>query len=131
MTDQQTFQVSQGLQVLRPRSGNAYPIPCEEWSLLKGKISEFTTEPWLFHTLGSLLLGAALSVLISILSGTYQLPAQQRAQDLAWAAFAVCGVCGVLCLIFAHKERGAHRERASDVVAQMDLIEKRYETGAS
>ena len=40
---------------------------------------------------------------------------------------AATGVCGVLCLYFAHKERGVERTRARDIVTQMELIERRYE----
>ena len=131
MSDQGTFQVSQGLEVLRPRSGKAYPIPCEEWMHLKTKISKLSSEPWFFHTVGSLLLGAALTTYVSILLGTFSLPAQQRTLDIAWSVVAATTISGLFCLLFAHKERGAQRERASEVVAQMDLIEKRYEHPSS
>lgn len=127
MTDEVPFQLSQGFEVLRPKSSRAYPIPCNEWNLLKGKIKKLTTEPWLFHTLGSLFIGAALSTLVAILIGTFQLPAQQRQLDIAWAVVVVTLICGIVSLFFAHKERGVFRERANDVVAQMDLIETRYE----
>ncbi len=121
------YQLSQGLDVLRPKSGEAYPIPCDEWTILKGKIKKLTSEPWLFHSLGFLFLGAALSTFVAILLNTFQLPAQQRALDIAWAVVAVTVICGCTCLYFAKKEREIDRERASDVVAQMELIEKRYE----
>ena len=127
MTDDVAYQISQGLDVLRPKSGQAYPIPCDEWSLLKGRNAKLTSEPWLFHSLGFVLLGAALSSFVTILLGTFQLPAQQRALDIAWAVVAVTLICGIACLFFANKERGVHRDRAKDVVAHMDLIEKRYE----
>ncbi len=127
MTDQSTFQLSQGLDVLSPRSGKAYPIPCDEWNILKDKIGRLTSEPWLFHGIGFLLLGAALSALVSIFLGAFDIPNDQRRLDLAWSVFAVTAISGMACLFFAHKERGTHRERATDIVAQMDLIEKRFE----
>jgi Na+/melibiose symporter-like transporter len=127
MSNDVSIQMSQGLEVLRPKSGKAYPIPCDEWRLLKNKIEKLTSEPWLFHSIGFVLFGAALSTFVTILLGTFQLPAQQRALDLAWAFVAVTLICGVACLFFANKERTVHRERANDVVAQMELIETRYE----
>lgn len=128
MTDQGGgFQVSQGFEVLPPKSGKAYPIPCEEWVHLKNKISKLTSEPWFFHTIGSILLGASLTTYLSIVLGTFSLPAQQRTLDIAWGVVAVTGVSGVFALLFAHKERGAQRERAGEVVAEMELIERRYE----
>ena len=125
------YQLSQGLEVLRPKSGEAYPIPCDEWTILKDKIKKMTSEPWLFRSLGFLFLGAALSTFVTILIGTFQLPEKQRVLDIAWAVVVVTVVCGCACLCFAWKEREISRERASDVVAQMDLIEKRYERSSS
>jgi hypothetical protein len=131
MTEQTTIQMSQGLEILRPRSDQAYPIPCEEWILLKTKISRMTAEPWFFHTVGSVLIGAAASTWIAILVGTFSAPAQHDALVIAWAVVATTTLAGVLCLFFAHEQRKADRERASDVVAQMVLIEKRYERALS
>lgn len=127
MNAQTDFTMSQGLVVLPPKNDHAFPIPCEEWAILKGKIGKLSAEPWFFHTLGSLLLGAALSILIAILLGSFSPSEQQRAYDLAWMAFAVTLVCGSVCLLFAQKERTIHRERATDVVAQMELIEMRFD----
>lgn len=127
MSGQADFTMSQGFVVLPPKNDHAYPIPCEEWALLKSRITKLSAEPWLFHTLGSLLLGAALSLFIAILLGSFASVEQQRALDLAWMGLAVTLVCGTVCLIFAQKERTSHRERATDVVAQMDLIEMRFD----
>jgi hypothetical protein len=127
MTDQGTFQISQGLEVLRPRSGRAYPIPCNEWEALKSRISKLTSEPWFFQMAGSLFLGSAITVFIAIFLDTYSCPEQQRALYTAWGVVAATTLSGSLCLLFAHRERGAQRERATDVVAQMDLIEERFD----
>lgn len=127
MTDEAPFQMSQGLEVLRPKSGQAYPIPLHEWSVLKGKIKKITREPWGFHTMGSLLTGAGLSTLVGTWIGTFQVGAQQRQLDLGWVVAIAMLICGVLCFVFAHRERGVFRERANEVVAQMDLIETRYD----
>jgi hypothetical protein len=122
-----SIQMTQGLEVIHPKSAKAYPIPCDEWQMLKNKIKKLTSEPWLFQRLGFLLLGGALSTFVTILLGTLQLPAQQHARDIAWAVVAVTFICGMACLYFAYKEGAVHRDRANDVVAQMELIETRYE----
>lgn len=127
MSEQGSFQMSHGLEVLKPRSDQAYPIPCEEWTILKRKISQLSSEPWFFHTMGSLLLGAAASTLISVMLGSYS----STALVIAWAVVATTGLAGLLCLLFANKERSVQRERASDILAQMDIIEKRYERSSS
>ena len=127
MTADSPYQVSQGYEVLPPKSGKAYPIPCDEWEFLKKKISNATHEPWLFHTLGAALVGMSLSALLPIVADTFQLPAQQRAHDITWLVFVASAICGAACLYFAHKERETHRDRATDVAAQMQLIQQRYE----
>lgn len=124
MTAPAPFQMSQGFVVLPPKSGNAYPIPVDEWNVLKGKCEEMTNEPWFFHSLGFLLLGACGTTLTSILLGTYPAPPQSY---MAWSMVFVTGVCGVLCLYFAYKERGVQRTRATDIVTQMEIIERRFE----
>lgn len=130
MSDNSTFHVSQGLDVLTPRSGEAFPILCDEWDVLKKRIGSLSSEPWFFHTVGSVLIGACISTFVAILLGTFAASAQQTARVIAWAVVAVSLISGALCLMFADKERAVQRVRASDVVTQMDLIEKRFERRA-
>lgn len=127
MSDNGAYHMSQGLDVLRPKSGPAFPVPCGEWDALKEQLGRLTREPWFFHTVGSTLVGAALSTLITILLGTFKEDSQAQARIGAWAVVAVTGVCGVLSLMFAHREASVSRQRASDIVTQMELIEKRFE----
>ena len=130
MIDTTTFHVSQGLDILTPRSGEAFPIPCDEWDVLKDRVRTLSTEPWFFHTVGSVLVGACLSTFVSILLGTFAAPNQETSRVVAWAVGAVTLISGALCLFFADKERAVQRVRASDIVTQMELIEKRFERRA-
>ncbi|MGB5853410.1 MAG: hypothetical protein WBG85_14085 [Rhodanobacter sp.] len=127
MTDG-SFQMSQGYEVLPPRSSKAYPIPCDEWDLLKNKISKATNEPWFFHTLGSALVGMALSALLPIVTNAFKLPEQQQSLNITWLVLICAGAIGIACLYFAHRQRGMNRERAADVAAQMQVIEQRYQS---
>ena len=127
MTENVAIQMSQGFEILPPRAGQAYPIPCDEWASLKERLSRSAFEPWFYHTIGSVFIGVAASTFISILLGVYESPAQHSYLPTAWAVVATSSIVGFLCLIFAHQQRLAARERAGDVIAQMDLIEKRYE----
>lgn len=121
------LKLSQGLEILRPKSDKAFPIPCNEWDVLKDKIGAITTEPWFFHTSGSTLIGAALATLISIWTGAVSATSDKNALVIAWAVTLVCALVGVVCLLFAHTERKAHRTKAGDVITQMTLIEQRFE----
>lgn len=118
--------MSQGFEVLAPQSGKAYPIPCNEWDVLKSNIRELTFEPQLFHTAGVTLLGAGLSTLITIWTGAIS-TTLKNAEVIAWSVVAVCLVCGAACCLLALRERKLHRNRAGEVVTQMTLIEQRFE----
>jgi hypothetical protein len=121
--DAGTIKMSQGFEVLQPRSSQAYPIPCDEWEFLKTKISAMSGAPWFYQTFGSALVGAALSTTLALLFANLN-PTQQI---IAWSAVAVAGLCGGTTLFFAHQQKGIRLVQASDVLTQMEIIEKRYE----
>ena len=118
-----TIKMSQGLDVLQPRSGEAYPIPCEEWEFLKSKIRLMSDSPWFYQTVGSALIGAAISTALALLFATLS----EKQQIIAWAAVVVTAVCGSLALLFAQQQKKVRQVQASDVLIQMEIIEKRYE----
>lgn len=122
-----SIKMSHGFEVLKPRGGKAFPIPCNEWDVLKTQIETLTAEPWLFHTTGSLLLGAALATVISIWTGAISTATVPNANVIAWAVVAVCTFTGLSALYFSHKERELHRVKAQAVLTNMRLIEDRFE----
>ncbi len=121
------FNLSQGLEILRPKADKALPVPCNEWDFLKEKIRTLIVEPWFFQSAGSIFIGAALGTLISVMTGTVSNHSEPYAIMIAWAIIIVCITAGAICLLFAHKERQVHRIRANDILMQMDLIEQRFE----
>lgn len=128
MNNTTPLKLSQGFEVLRPKSDKAFPVPCNEWDVLRSQIEELTTEPWLFHSAGFLLLGAALATVTAVLTGGVNpTAATPNAVVIAWAVTAVCAITGLACVYFAHKERGVHRAKASAVATQMKLIEERFD----
>ncbi len=127
MSDTGSFQIAQGYNVIPPRSGAAYPIPCSEWDRLKSQISAIKTSFDWYHTIGSILIGAAISTLISILCGAFPSPASApHPKIIAWAVVAVTGISGGACLYFAHECKIISSKLAREVVAQMELIESRF-----
>lgn len=121
------LRVSHGFDVLQPRSGPAYPIPCDEWELLKGKLRLISTAPWFYQTIGSALIGAAISTAPTAL--IVQMTSTQTI--IAWAWAAVTFISGALSLSFAHQQRKVNHAQASDVLLQMEIIEKRYDRVSS
>ena len=47
------YQMSQGYEVLPPKSGKAYPILCDDWENLKSKLTSVSSEPWFFKMLAA------------------------------------------------------------------------------
>ncbi len=120
------FHISQGYDILQPVSGEAYPIPCDEWDFLKRKLGVASSSPWLFDVVGSVLLGSCLTTLITIIVGALPTDPQSRAPIIAWAVVAVTLICGLTCLFFAQQQRQVRSVQAGDVLTQMELIERRY-----
>jgi hypothetical protein len=119
--------MSQGLEVLPPKSDKAYPIPCKEWDSIKARVQRLTDEPFVFQTIGAALLGASLSTMTSVFTGSISGTNIERTTALAWAIIGTTGLVGIACLAFAKKERVSRRERAADIVEQMRLIEARFD----
>jgi hypothetical protein len=120
--------VSQGFDVLQPKSGKAYPVPCDEWQFLKEKLSTAKYPPWIAQALASLLFGASLTTLMSILLGDVASSNSGIYKVIAWAAFATTGIIGIAFLFFAIAQYRIKRTQVSEVIRQMELIEARFET---
>jgi hypothetical protein len=123
----QGFQISQGFFVAQPKSCNALPIPITDWSNLKSAIKRLDTESSWFKDSGLLLIGAGISTLITIFTGTFAIDRAAKYLPVAWSAAIIALVVGFCCLLFAWKFKKIVRARADDVVVQMEQIEQRYE----
>lgn len=121
----QSFQITQGYEVLKPKSGKAYPVPCDEWDFLKEKIDDVSFTNDKFNDGGWMLLGVTLSTFGSILLGAYD---TVNTSVIAWAIVVVTFVLGISCLFFATKIKKEKKTQASEIARQMEIIEKRYQT---
>ena len=130
MTAEPSFRMTQGYDVLAPRSSEAYPIPCDEWEFLKDKLKQLAEGPWFFHTVGSALIGAGFSTLIAILLGSFPSDTAFKAFVVAWAVVVVTILCGGACLYFGREQRSIKGAKAGEVLRQMEIIERRYERRA-
>lgn len=120
------FQMSQGYDVLPPKSSRAYPIPCDEWDLLKIKIQSIASPPAFFSNVGAVLIGAAITTFITILTGAYSDQAKQYELVVASAVVVVCLISGILSYIFSRLQQNTRRVLAGEIISQMELIEHRY-----
>lgn len=119
------FSVTHELNVLPPRNGAAYPVPCDEWErLVSGlrKVQSSTTWPAI---LSSVFSSGALATGVNIISGVYEQAPYQLV--VAWSATIVCFV---LALALAAVQRMSSRIKKDTVegfVMQMEAIGARFE----
>ncbi len=125
MSAAERIRMSQGYDLLPPKSGQAFPVFCEEWDSLKQQLGKVEHKPWGFHTIGSLLIGAAASPLVTIVAGGIPDPPSNRV--IAWAVVATCALCGGLCLYFAAREKDVSKKQVGNILSQMEVIERRYQ----
>ena len=129
MSDENSFHMSQGYDVIPPKTGLAYPILCGEWDHLKEQIKGIKTSFSWYYTGGTLLLGAAISTLIAILTGAFKPESNGPSYPLvvALAVVVSTGIIGLVALYFANESRVVAEKKASEVITQMELIEQRFE----
>jgi len=128
MSGQPTYNISQDFEIIPPKKGKVYPILIQEWTFIKGKIKDIKIEINLYHTIGSILVGASLSFLSTNLTAEFKDP---KTGIICWALFGVTGVCGLLSFIFGEGQRKSHNAIPLDVTKQMELIESRFEPQAA
>ena len=130
MTEKSSIQMSQGYDVIPPKTGKAYPILCEEWNYLKQNVGSISEKPNIYNSIGFLLLGAFISTVIAILTGSFPNPNPDTLSPklvIAWAVVAVTFIVSLICLYFAREQSKVRQKKASDVLSQMELIERRYQ----
>ncbi|NQT96573.1 MAG: hypothetical protein HQ562_02410 [Candidatus Marinimicrobia bacterium] len=130
MTENTTFTISQDYELICPQKKLAYPILVEEWAFLKEKIRNIKDSANFFHTIGSILFGVAGSSLLAFF--TYDKPesvtlAYNTRIVITLAIFGVTAICGSFAFYFGRKERDNQNISSTEVISQMNLIEKRYE----
>ena len=123
--------LSTGLDVLRPKSGNAFPIPCAEWDFLKGKLKKVSVRSFDFQDLASLLGGVALSTAAALVTGTLPAYPQSQSRLIAWSVVVVTSICALVALLFERNRREIQVDYVQEVVLQMEIIEERFESPAS
>lgn len=125
MTD--PFHISTGLDILPPKAGKAFPIPCDEWEFLKAKLKRVTAAPMGYQEAASLFSGVSLSTLVTIWTGAFVPSPQSQAKIVAWAVVAVSGIVAIACYFFARKEKSLKADYVQEVITQMEIIERRYD----
>jgi len=131
MPNDTPYKLTQGYEVLSPKSGQAYPILCDEWDFLKEKINDLSYQLNIYMECGFALIGIALSTFVAIITGAISSPNTSQSTTnlliVAWAVVIVSMLVGALCIIFAFEKEKIKKQKASEILSQMEIIEKRYE----
>lgn len=115
-----------------PKHSDAYPIPCDEWRLLREEIEKLDDPTDWYHTFGAALVSACLAALIALVT---VIEADSGAGGLTMEAVTVMfiagltGIVGWVCLLFSRKRCKLMKVTAAGVLSKMNLIEKRYSQG--
>jgi len=131
MANEPSFKMSQDYELVPPQKKRAYPIPIEEWEHLKKKIHNISDNANIYHTIGSALIGVAGSALVAAL--TLDIPLGDNSSTpmpilISWFIFVSTLICGGLSIIFGRTQRKVQNSNTNDVIEQMKLIERRYES---
>jgi hypothetical protein len=118
------FMMRQGYEVLRPQTEEAYPILRHEWDSIKGKLKLISWSINIYMEIGILLLGAALSVFITILIGAIQ--TDITSQTIAWGCLIISLVVGLSLVTIGYLKENIKRTEVKDIITQMETIESRF-----
>jgi hypothetical protein len=120
-------------------------LPVEEWEEIKSKVSQIADGSSLYHAIGALLLGFALSALLTAVTfriappkvcpsqtnqnGSCPVPevVTTAPEYVTWALLFTTAISGALSLYFGSKQSEIQRRSKEYVVSDMNLILKRYE----
>ena len=116
--------IAQKYTILMPQQQDAYTISVKEWRFLIQKIKSIGSNSNFFNTIGSILIGASISALITALIGIFS---TDQGKIICWTATVVTGAIGILCYIFSAKEEKIQKQRKEDTIEIMELIEEKYE----
>ncbi|MGJ8674301.1 hypothetical protein [Rubritalea sp.] len=127
MSDKPGYQLNHEYLVIQPESGEAYPILCSDWDHIKSEVISIKTSFQLYHTLGSIFLGASITSFISIISGAYPSNSNNTTTIvIAWSVTICCLVIGAFCLHFANETKQNSNKQAEQIISQMEIIEKKF-----
>lgn len=128
MAETSGFQMSQDIEVLGFRRLQVCLVAVDEWSRLKKRVLALEERGPInraiaFRSGGSLLVGAALSTLISLFAGSFP---THEARVAAIAAVVVTAICGAVLFYAGVGEQNQEKLSAAHVGELMELIEARF-----
>lgn len=116
--------ISQNFELLTIKSQESYPISIIEWSKIKKGILDIKDLSNYWSLVGSILLGTALPILITILLGQI---VDDKIKLGYWFSFFLFFIIGILCLYFGKEQSKSQSKTKESVIDFMNYIEQRFE----
>lgn len=117
------YKFSQDYELIQPQKQRSYPISTTEWNLIKKNVGEVKDSSNFWHTIGSILIGAAISTLITALISDFK---TEKHTWICWTAFSLSALGGILSFYFGKEQRKIQNKSKEDVIAFMNTIEERF-----
>ena len=121
--EKSNFTLSHSFEISTPKTEGAYPISHSEWNLIKTRVQSIKYKIDAFSILGSILIGAALSSLITNLATDFK---DSKSSMISWFIFALCLLVGGLCFLFCVLRAKETNSKPQEIIDHMLLIEARY-----
>lgn len=120
----ENYKFSQDYELITPQKQRSYPISTSEWNLIKKKISEVRDNFNFWQTLGSILIGAAISTLVTLLINDFK---SAKNILICWGLFLVSVISGSLSFYFGFLYQKIQNISKQDVIGFMVIIEERFQ----
>ena len=123
------IEVTQDFEIIPLEKGEAYTILVREWDAIRRKVTLIGDRPNIYHSVGLVFLGAAVSTLIQCLAGNFPKTegvAISTPHIISWAAFAVLLIVGIVCFVLGREKRKVQAAKTGEVIETMELIEERF-----
>lgn len=116
----ESFRLSQNVDIINKKESSAYPIDVRDWELIKRRLMNLSFGFNYLNSFGSLFVGAGLSTLITYLTISKEF--QFRCLVIGIG----CILLGFICFIFAYLINKEKNIRVSDTIEEMEHIERRF-----
>lgn len=100
-------------------------IPFDEWGYLKRKMSQMILPLNWFHTIGTLLLGSALTGILTALMVHFT-HGNSIVEIITWSYVIITGILGGGSIYFAKWQQKIQSMTSDDIFEYMKFIEQRY-----
>ena len=125
MSDEIKF--SQDYKVYRTKNENVYPIKDTDWERIKRYVKDLKPEKKIFQTISSVSFGIFGSALLSVIGFYTSTNISNTIWTIAWIITIVSLLSGIGFLVLDNLQKSIIIKNSSDIIIEMQEIEKSFE----